>query len=206
MMAADDTTDAERVNFFSDAVIAIAITLLALGLPVPNGRTNAEMWHDLASHLNEYIAFLISFAVIGGHWFAHRRVFGYLATVSGRLARWNMLWLLMIVLTPFATRAIVGDGAFAVRFCIYASVQALAFGFFLLAVREMDRQGLARADTPREVFRRGYYRVSVAMAAFAISIPIAFVTRWAYLCWLAIPLAARAGRVGRAIRSRIRPA
>jgi uncharacterized membrane protein len=56
---------AERVIFFSDAVVAIAITLLALGLPLPKGSSNTAVWHSLLAGRDAYIAFLISFAVIG---------------------------------------------------------------------------------------------------------------------------------------------
>ncbi|SCL35028.1 Uncharacterized membrane protein [Micromonospora rhizosphaerae] len=196
----------ERLVFFSDAVIAIAITLLALELPAPVGQTNAELWRDLARNVNDYVAFLISFAVIGGHWFLHHRTFGHVARLSGRLVRWNMLWLLMIVLTPFVTRVIVGDGAFAARFTLYAAIQALASLFFLLAVLEMDRHGLARAGTPRSLFGNGYRILSVAAGAFAVSIPLAFVTHWAYACWAAIPFVARVRRLADAARRRPRRA
>jgi hypothetical protein len=136
---------AERLNLFADAVAAIAITVLALDLPVPVGEKNADVWRDLRQHVNDYIAFLISFAVIGRYWLVHHRIFVHLGRVSSALARWTMLWLLMIVLTPFATRVIVGDGGFGVRFTIYASVQALASILLLVAVLEMDRGGLAPA-------------------------------------------------------------
>ena len=106
-----------------------------------------------------------------------------------------MLWLLTIILTPFTTRVIVGDGAFAARFTIYAVNQALAAVFFLLAVHSVDRHGLAREGAPREQFTRTYYRVAVMAAAFLVSIPLAFVTHWAYVCWVAIPLVWRARAV-----------
>ncbi|MFE9692955.1 TMEM175 family protein [Micromonospora sp. NPDC005806] len=198
--------DPERLVFFSDAVVAIAITLLALELPVPAGHTNAELWRDLGRNVNEYVAFLISFAVIGGHWFVHHRTFGHVARLSGRLVRWNMLWLLMIVLTPFVTRVIVGDGAFAARFTLYAAIQALASVAFLLAVHEMDRHGLTRAGTPRSLFGNSYRILSVAAGAFAVSIPLAFVTHWAYACWAAIPFVTRVQRLAAAAQRRPRRA
>lgn len=52
-------------------MIAIAITLLALALPVPNttdNTTNAQLLHALREQWGEYFAFLISFLVIGNHW------------------------------------------------------------------------------------------------------------------------------------------
>ncbi|HEY7486781.1 MAG TPA: TMEM175 family protein [Streptosporangiaceae bacterium] len=186
---------AERLIFFSDAVVAIAITLLALDLPVPEGLTNADVLHALGDHWPEYAAFLISFAVIGLHWLGHHRLFRYVTGLAGALPRWSMLWLLTIVVTPFATRVLTADGAFEVRFAFYATVQALAGLFFLLMVHEINRHGLLRAAAPPGVLSAGYRRPAVLIAAFTISIPIAFVTHWAYLCWAAIPFVLRGIRI-----------
>lgn len=54
-----DFIAAERLIFFSDAVAAIAITLLALGLPVPRGSTDPVVLDSLRSHSSAYLAFLI---------------------------------------------------------------------------------------------------------------------------------------------------
>jgi uncharacterized membrane protein len=183
----------ERLTFFSDAVVAIAITLLALELHVPAAITNGDFWHDALDHVDEYVGFLISFAVIGSHWFAHHRLFGYVTSLGGWLSRWNMLWLLMIVLTPFATRVLVQNGALAARFTVYALVQAFAAIFLILAVYEMDRHHLVRDGTPPELFARAYRRMSVVAGLFLVSVPLAYVVgRWAYLCWVAIPVVSRA--------------
>src|SRR5262249_51511197 len=127
--AMDESTDvssAERLVFFSDAVVAIALTLLALELPVPEGGTNEVVLRQVVHLRDEYSAFLISFAVIGSHGFGHHRLFAQVTGHAGSMVRWNTLWLLMIVLTPFATRVLTAGGAFETRFIVYASVQALA--------------------------------------------------------------------------------
>ena len=185
---------AERLTFFSDAVVAIAITLLALELPVPEGTTNSEVLQSVGDHADDFVAFLISFAVIGSHWFAHHRTFRYVTGLGGRLAQWNMLWLLMIIITPFATRVVTSEGAFETRFIFYASVQTLAGVFSLLMVREITRNGLLRANTPPDMISTFYRRAGVMIGAFAVSIPIAFLTEWAYVCWVAIPFLMRAER------------
>jgi TMEM175 potassium channel family protein len=177
----------DRLTFFSDAVVAIAITLLALELPVPSGGTNAEVLHDVNEHVGEYLAFLISFLVISVHWFGHHRVFRYVSAVSRGALQWNMRWLLMIVLTPFAARVISEPGAFEFRFILYAVVQALAALFFMLTLRAVVKSGALVEQTPPDLVPNSFARLAAVAAMFLISIPIAFVTHWAYVCWVAIP-------------------
>ncbi len=180
---------AERLTFFSDAVVAIAITLLALELPVPAGTTNAELLHSAGEHQPEYLAFLISFLVIGGHWRAHHRLFRYVSSLGGALVRITFGWLLMLILMPFATKVLQDDGAFQTRFVFYASVQLVALLMFLLMIREVQRLGLDREDAPVHLFRESYRGIAAIGLGFLVSIPLAFFTEWAYACWAVVPLA-----------------
>jgi uncharacterized membrane protein len=184
----------ERQTLFTDAVIAIAITLLALELPVPEGETNTELLHSAWADRPEYMAFLISFVVIYAHWSGHHRMFRYVDGFDTRLGQLNIIWLFMQVITPFATKVIAGDHAFEVRFGFYALVQAVACFVFMLMMRHVDRAGLARPGTPDGLFRQSSLR-SVALAVvFVISIPVALLTHWAYLVWACtyfVKLAAR---------------
>jgi uncharacterized membrane protein len=179
---------AERLTFFADAVIAIAITLLALDLWVPEGTTNRELLHSAYVHRADYIGFLISFYVIGAHWSGHHRVFRYVTRLGGRLSILTLLWLLMQVVTPFATRVLTGEGAFQTRFILYAVVQALAGLFFLLMVRQIQVHRLYRSDIPKDRFADAYFGTGSMAAAFLISIPLAFVTEYAYDVWIVVPI------------------
>jgi uncharacterized membrane protein len=193
----------ERLTFFADAVIAIAITLLALDLPVPTGETNRELLHSVGAHYPEYIAFLISFLVVGAHWRAHHGTFRYVTTLGGQLARLTMYWLLMQVITPFATRVLTEEGAFQARFAFYALVQAIAALIFLVMLRELRRHRLMRADTPATMLTDATWRGALLAAAFLISIPVSFVSKpVAYGCWALIPLTR--GLVRRAVTTRRR--
>jgi uncharacterized membrane protein len=184
---AETTQDAERLVFFSDAVVAIAITLLALELPLPTGTTNSALWHGLWDAHLDYLAFLISFLVIWNHWSSHHRLFRAVS-LGGWLVVWNMLWLLAIVVTPFATRVITGDGAFEARFTLYAAVQAFAGLCLLLVVREVDRGGLLGHENAAAMVRVGYLRAWTALLTFGLSIPLAWFTRWAFACWFVFPV------------------
>lgn len=184
---------AERLVFFSDAVVAIAVTLLALELPVPDGHTNRELLASFREHYEEYLAFLISFVVIGTQWQGHHRTFARVRGLAGRLVTFNLAWLLTIVVTPFATKVLTGDGAFQARFITYAAVQALSGLFFLLMILEMSHYRLRDPSTPRRAVIGAYVRVTSMTLAFALSIPMSFFTHWAYACWAAIPLLIRIG-------------
>jgi uncharacterized membrane protein len=179
----------DRLTFFGDAVVAIALTLLALELPVPEGSTNSELWHSATSHRESYLAFMISFVVIAAHWRSHHRVFRYVTATNSRLTSLTMYWLLMLVITPFATDVIGGHGAFQARFVFYATVQFAACLLFILMVREVRRDDLYRVGTPPELFSRAIRRLSMVAVGFLVSIPVSLVTGWAYLCWIVVPVA-----------------
>lgn len=198
---AADAAAAERLVFFSDAVVAIAITLLALSLPLPRGSSNAQVWDSLRGHSDAYLAFLISFVVVGTHWRVHHSVFRYVARLGGQVAASNMIWLLMIVATPWATRVLTGNGGSGVRLAVYAVVQLIAWLTLLQLTGRMARCDLLREDTPPDVITRSQWRVATMCAAFLVSVPLAFVTHWAFLCWIAPQLVWRSRQRLAALRS-----
>jgi Endosomal/lysosomal potassium channel TMEM175 len=91
-------------------VVAIAMTLLAIDLPVPAGGTVSAFWTSFWHDDGHYVAFLISFAVIAAAWTDHRDLFGYVTSTDRRTGLYNMGWLLTIVLNPFATRMLIVSG------------------------------------------------------------------------------------------------
>jgi Endosomal/lysosomal potassium channel TMEM175 len=66
----------DRLTLFSDAVVAIAITLLAIELPVPEGGTVPVFWESVRHDGSHYAAFLISFFVIAAAWRDHHDISG----------------------------------------------------------------------------------------------------------------------------------
>jgi TMEM175 potassium channel family protein len=188
---ADLTT--ERLIFFSDAVVAIAITLLAFTLPsLPVGTsatTNSDVWHSLTGHGSAYLAFVISFVVIGSHWRSHHRLFRSVQRLDPTITTLNMIWLFLIVVQPYATRVLGGNGAYGVRFSFYAIVQVATLLCFMQMAHRMRRLGL-RSEDPATAADNDLRTVTF-MAMFSISVPLSFVTHWAYLCWLAAPVVLR---------------
>ena len=137
----------------------------------------------------EYLSFVISFYVIGFYWVHHHKVFRYVTVLGGRLVFLSLLWLFVLVLNPFATKVLAGDGGFQVRFVFYAAVQALAGLIWVLMVAEIQRHRLYRPDTPSDMFANAYFGSGALAAGFLLSIPFAFVLAdHAYDFWIVVPI------------------
>ena len=183
----------DRVIFFSDAVIAIALTLLALELPVPEGRTEGEIWHSFVGLLSlDYLSFVISFVVGARFWYSHHQLFRYVHRVDARLTVLNLSWLLMIVLLPFATR-VLGDTDLRFGTILYAALLAGISFIQALMVHHCARHGLFDPERATPLWIRSFTAGTItATAVFLLSIPVAFVdVTAAKFFWLLLFVAAR---------------
>lgn len=96
----------ERLILFSDAVFAIAITLLIIEIKVPHFEgqfTDADIAHRLVHQIPEWIGFFISYWVVGIYWIGHHRMFGYVIRYDNKLTFLNLLFLMTIVIMPFSS-------------------------------------------------------------------------------------------------------
>ena len=182
----------DRLTLFSDAVVAIAITLLAIDLPVPEGGTVPLFWESVRHNGSHYAAFLISFFAIAAAWRDHHDIFRYVRRLDSRLRTLNTFWLLMIVLNPFATKLLTAPGhpdldTHALRFGFYALLQVLESATVLVMVTHILSHGLA-PRTPRtttiDIARQSFNLI----LGFGLSIPLFFVTPNAWVLWIVVPL------------------
>ena len=96
----------ERMILFSDAVFAIAITLLVIELKVPvivGEVTDHKLTESLVELIPKFIGFIVSFIIIGQYWTIHHRLFGFVMNYNLRLMWLNLFFLLAVVLMPFTT-------------------------------------------------------------------------------------------------------
>ena len=89
-----------RVLAFTDGVFAIAITLLVLALDVPPNLD--DVGAALRDRSSDFVAYGISFAVLGSIWLAHHRFYTLVARFDGRLIVLNLLYLALVALVPFS--------------------------------------------------------------------------------------------------------
>ncbi|GAB2821375.1 TMEM175 family protein [Actinocorallia aurea] len=98
--------ESERLVNFTDAVVAIALTLLVLPLVDAVGEGAGEESDArgfLMSNQRAIFGFLLSFAVISRLWMVHHRLFQHVRAYDGRLMGANLAWVLTIVILPFPT-------------------------------------------------------------------------------------------------------
>ena len=99
----------DRIALFSDAVFAIAITLLVIEIKIPViPHENKEIFsdefgHELFKMIPEFIGFFISFIVIGNYWKTHHIMFGFVTDYDRKLIGLNTWFLFTIICMPFTT-------------------------------------------------------------------------------------------------------
>ncbi|MBN8837659.1 MAG: DUF1211 domain-containing protein [Sphingobacteriia bacterium] len=125
----------ERIALFSDAVFAIAITLLIIEIKIPEIHpgeiSDQELWHVLVQASPKFIGFFVSFFVVGLYWLGHHRLFAYVINTNSKLLWSNLLFLLPIVMMPFSTAFLSEyyDSSLKLPLAIYTLTICMA-GFF----------------------------------------------------------------------------
>ncbi len=190
----------DRLVFFSDAVFAIAMTLLVVELRVPD-VASADLAPALVELAPQYLSFALSFAVIGAVWMSHHRKFRTIVRYNQALIRLNLVMLLAVASLPFSTAVLGHFGDVTLSVVIYAASICL-IGFLLSSIWLFAwHSGLVDPAVTVDVFRYvlvqsfpvpGIFLLSIPVAAFAG--PTAAEVSWA----AAIPLSFVITRIYRA--------
>ena len=163
---------------FSDAIFAIAMTLLVLSIEVsgvPGGGGSArDMLEALADALPEIISFAVSFYVIGRYWLAHHWFFSRLQRIDRRLLSQNLAYLGFVAFLPFPTSLIGDYEGNPIAFVVFAlSMAAVSFMEIIIAGHAY-RAGLVREGVPDAAWGWGLAASAFPVGVFVLSIPIAF--------------------------------
>lgn len=183
----DERKAVDRISSFSDAVFAVAITLLVLNLNIPGKLAEVDIPGELLSLGEEFFAFALSFAIIGLFWVAHHSIFHYIERHDGGLLWLNLLFLMCIVFVPFSTSLISKYSDSRVVVIFYAASMAVtALAFCLLWWYASSGGRLVGDDLDPLVREHILFAYLVVAAVFLVSIGVAFinVTAATYCWWL----------------------
>lgn len=143
-------TNPDRVAYYSDAVYAIAMTLLVLDLRIPEGATSAI--EVLQTEYPSYLAFALSFLIIGYSWIAHHRRFKFVTGYDTGLLIINLIVLFFVVSLPFPTSLISSFAPETSAVIVYAAAVALLQLSELVEWIYLKRRRLLSAEIDSGIF------------------------------------------------------
>jgi uncharacterized membrane protein len=174
-----------RLEAFSDGVLAIVITLLILDIKVPRGA-HGDLGTILGQQWPQYVAYLVSFLIVGIIWLNHHATFNLLARTDHALRVYNLLLLLTVSVLPWPTAVLAeytrdgtaGDRRVAV--VLYGLVSSLmALGFNLVWRHLMRHPELHKAAIDPALltvrnrrYNLGLFVYPIATAIGLLSVPL----------------------------------
>jgi uncharacterized membrane protein len=165
----------QRLEAFSDAVIAIVLTVMVLELPKPDGAS----WQALRGDLPVLLAYLLSFVNLGIYWNNHHHMLASVSKVSGAVLWANLHLLFWLSLVPFVTAWMSENDFAVVPTAVYGIVLLLsAVAYTVLQTALLRAQG-SGSRLAAAIGRDAKGKLS--MALYAIGIALAFVNQWAGL-------------------------
>jgi TMEM175 potassium channel family protein len=170
-----------RVEAFSDGVMAVIITIMALELRAPEGAT----LEAVRERLPGLLVYVLSFTMIGIYWNNHHHLLRAAERISGAAMWANLFLLFWLSLIPVLTEWLRDEYRHPLPAATYGAVAlAAGFGYRLLA------RALIRANGPDSAVAaaigsdvKGY----LSLALYAAGVGLAFVRPWiAYACYVAV--------------------
>ncbi len=164
-----------RLEAFSDGVIAIIITIMVLELKVPHGE-DAEVLTPLVP---VFLSYVLSFVYLGIHWNNHHHMLHTCSKVTGAMLWANLHLLFWLSLVPFAT-GWMGENHFAATpaalYGVVLLMAAIAYWILQrLIITAQGRDSLLRRAVGRD------WKGKVSPALYAIAIAMAFRSKWVSL-------------------------
>ncbi|HLX70819.1 MAG TPA: TMEM175 family protein [Verrucomicrobiae bacterium] len=166
-----------RLEAFSDGVIAIIITIMVLNLPIPDGATPTAL--ETKSLPVFFVSYLLSFFYVGIYWNNHHHMLHATQKVSGGILWANLHLLFWLSLIPFATawmaKTWISEPP-AIPTAVYGFVLLMAaIAYYILQTAIIHKEGrhamLAAAIGTD-------WKGKCSLIIYATTIPMAFVPSW----------------------------
>jgi uncharacterized membrane protein len=174
------TLELDRLVNFSDAVFAIAATVLVLSigfsLRLKPPDLDRKLWHEFGDVLPQVLAYTLSFFIIARNWLGHHRIFKMIRRIDGRFIALNLAVLGLVALVPFPTDVFgnyPNERPALIVYCVAISAPSIASAVMFRYAAQGNR--LIDPSTPREWVIHSQLRSLSIPAVFLSSIPLSFV-------------------------------
>jgi TMEM175 potassium channel family protein len=161
-----------RIEAFSDAVMAVIITIMAFELRAPHGFTFAA----LGKQLPGLLVYILSFTFIGIYWNNHHHLLRVTDRISGAVMWANLFLLFWLSLIPVATEWLSVEYRHALPAAAYGLISLAAAIAYTILVRALIRANGRDSRVAEAISsdRKGY----VSLALYAAGVVLAFVSPW----------------------------
>ncbi|MCB0538475.1 MAG: DUF1211 domain-containing protein [Bacteroidetes bacterium] len=172
-----------RLEAFSDGVLAIIITIMVLEMKAPEGAS----WAELKQVLPKFVSYVLSFIYIGIYWNNHHHLFQAIEKVNGKLLWANLFLLFTLSLIPFTT-AWMGENAFKNNPVVVYGINLLAcaIAFVILEKTAIQYEGetsklkIALGNKSKEIISAITYLLGTTLSFFEPIIGL--------LCYVAVAI------------------
>ena len=180
--------DKNRLEAFSDGVLAIIITIMVLSMSTPEETTFVA----LRPVVPVFVSYLLSFVYIGIYWINHHHILQVAQRIDGKILWANLHLLFWISLIPFTTDWVGKNYLSSVPMACDGCVLFMcAIAFRLL---EKALIGFHDKDFPLRNLYRGGQKERVSIVVYFFTIPFSFISVWISIgcfffiaCWWTIP-------------------
>lgn len=161
-----------RLEAFSDGVIAIIITIMVLEMKVPHGTDLAA----LAKTLPVFLSYVVSFVYVGIYWNNHHHLLQAVKKVNGAILWANLHLLFWLSLIPFVSGWLGENHVASLPAALYGVVLIGAgLGYFILTYALIAHHG---QDSALALAIKSGFKEKLSIVIYALSIPLAFVHPW----------------------------
>ena len=185
-------SETTRISALADGVFAIVMTLLVLGVEVPEVPDEMiadQLFREVLFLWPLIASYVVSFLVLGIYWMGHHTQFHFLRGVD-RAALWmNIVFFMFVCLVPFSTSMVGQYSGQEIALLLYGS-NLLAISLMLLAHWQYAwRAGLLDPSTGNETKRKVSRQILIGATVFAAGMGMAFVQpSWSLFVFLLVPV------------------
>jgi uncharacterized membrane protein len=192
---------AERFGFFTDAVFAIAMTLLVIEIPRPTGnafhvgqgvsKTQAfdRLWHFLVLEHNSFYAYLLAFSMLWIVWRQHHILLDQVSGLSSAMVGWHFPLLLLAAFLPYATTVM---GHFHDNPMAALLLWAVVWGLLLSrsVIQTMaSRDHVLLPDVDQAQYRESLVVSWIVVGYWTLTVALVWWTPWVEILWfLTVPV------------------